>query len=68
MGRLIAETGTTASSGSTMGDQAALFRDALLAPQVEGPRKGGLHPACLISTGWLTAVNKSSLYAGRNKE
>ena len=46
----------TASPGSTLNKQGT----ALLAPQGEGPRKGGLSEACLSSLSWLAAVNSIS--------
>ena len=42
------ELESTASPGSILNDQAAFFKDALLAPHGEGPRKGGLKKARLF--------------------
>ena len=39
---------------------------ALLAPQGEGPRKGGLTKACLSSPSWLATVNRHLLKQSYN--
>ena len=58
----------TTAFGSTLRDQAALFRIALFAPHGEGPRKGGLNPACLTHT-WLASCNqRASQPSGKKKD
>ena len=54
--------------GSTLGDQAAFLRTALLTPHGDRPRKGGLNKACLTST-WLASHGQwVSLPSGKKNE
>ena len=61
---------TTALLGSTLNKtKQPYLRTALLAPHGEGPRKGGLTKARLLSPSWLTAVNGHLLMrSNHNKE
>ena len=48
---------TTASLHSTLNDQAALSRSALLVTRGKGSKKGGLNEVCLSSFSWPAPVN-----------